>query len=101
MEIKLIQWKDKRCHCVPTMDGPCCKRCRSPHMGDWREEQTGHREFACPHVATVKQSLTVQKMRGLGDVVAKVASAVGIKAKNGCGCKKRQEALNKLVPFRA
>ena len=41
-------------------------------------------------------------MRGLGDLVAKIADpiakAVGIdKAK--CGCAKRQETLNKLLPF--
>lgn len=37
-------------------------------------------------------------MRGLGDVVAAVTSAVGIKTCGGC--KKRQEALNRLVPFK-
>lgn len=46
---------------------------------------------------------TVQKadsrIRGLGDVVAKATSAVGIKPCGGC--KKRQEALNKMFPFRA
>lgn len=41
-------------------------------------------------------------MRGLGDLIAKVADpiarAIGLdKAK--CGCAKRQEALNKAVPF--
>lgn len=36
-------------------------------------------------------------MRGLGDVVAAATSAVGIKPCGGC--KKRQEALNKLFPF--
>ena len=36
-------------------------------------------------------------MRGLGDVVAAVTTAVGIKP---CGkCKERQAALNRLVPF--
>ena len=36
--------------------------------------------------------------RGLGDVVAKVTSAVGVKP---CGkCKKRQAKLNKVVPFK-
>ena len=35
--------------------------------------------------------------RGLGDVVASVTSAVGIKPCGGCN--KRREALNKLVPF--
>jgi hypothetical protein len=38
------------------------------------------------------------KLRGLGDVVAAVTSAVGIQPCGGC--KKRQESLNKLVPFR-
>ncbi len=36
--------------------------------------------------------------RGLGDVVASVTSAVGIKPCGGCG--KRREALNRLVPFK-
>jgi hypothetical protein len=40
------------------------------------------------------------RYRGLGDVVAKVTSALGIKQKPGCGCKRRQEKLNKLVPFK-
>jgi len=39
------------------------------------------------------------RMRGLGDVVAAMTNAVGIKA-NSCGpCAKRREALNRLVPF--
>jgi hypothetical protein len=37
------------------------------------------------------------KWTGLGDVVASATSAVGIKPCGGC--KQRQEALNKLVPF--
>jgi hypothetical protein len=36
-------------------------------------------------------------LRGLGDVVANVTSAVGIKPCGGC--KQRQEKLNQLVPF--
>ena len=44
----------------------------------------------------------VSSMRGLGDLVAKVANpiakALGINTQ-GCGCKQRQEALNRLVPF--
>ena len=38
-----------------------------------------------------------QKSRGLGDVIAKVTSALGIKSCSSC--KKRQDALNKLMPF--
>lgn len=37
------------------------------------------------------------KMRGIGDVVAKMTSAIGIKPCEAC--KKRQEFLNNLVPF--
>jgi len=37
------------------------------------------------------------RMRGLGDVIAAATTAVGIKPCGGC--KQRQEALNKLVPF--
>lgn len=38
-----------------------------------------------------------QTSRGLGDVVAKITNAVGIKSCGGC--KRRQEALNRLWPF--
>lgn len=40
----------------------------------------------------------VQKVTGLGDVVAAVTKAVGIKPCNGC--KRRQSWLNRLVNFR-
>jgi hypothetical protein len=36
-------------------------------------------------------------IRGLGDVVAAATSAVGIRP--CAGCKKRQESLNRLLPF--
>ena len=50
----------------------------------------------------------VEKGRGLGDVVEWIASVTGIKSaverrarRTGkpCGCQKRKEALNKMVPF--
>jgi len=37
--------------------------------------------------------------RGLGDTIAKVTKAVGIKP--CAGCKKRQTKLNELVPYEA
>jgi len=46
-------------------------------------------------------------LRGLGDAVALVTEATGIDRAvrrltgGGCGCGKRREALNRLVPFRA
>ena len=41
-----------------------------------------------------------QSSRGLGDTIAKAAKAMGIKQTPGCGCEKRQEVLNKLVPYK-
>jgi hypothetical protein len=37
--------------------------------------------------------------RGFGDTIAKMAKVVGIEKKPGCGCEKRQEFLNKLIPY--
>ena len=39
-----------------------------------------------------------QKSRGLGDTIAKITTAIGIKP---CGkCKKRQAQLNKRFPYK-
>lgn len=45
-------------------------------------------------------------MRGVGDLVAKVTEATGIKAvveavapNGGCGCAQRQQKLNDMFPF--
>ena len=38
-----------------------------------------------------------RKSRGLGDTIAKITTAVGVKPCGGC--KKRQAKLNKLVPY--
>lgn len=35
---------------------------------------------------------------GLGDLVAAAASSVGVKPKEGCGCEKRRQALNRATP---
>ncbi len=40
----------------------------------------------------------VGKSRGLGDTVAKITKAVGIKPCGGCA--KRRKAMNKIFPFR-
>ena len=40
------------------------------------------------------------RSRGLGDTIAKLTKRLGIKRKPGCGCGKRQAALNRLVPYR-
>jgi len=47
-----------------------------------------------------------QPMRGAGDLVEQVTKRTGIKrlvdkvTGNGCGCSKRRDILNKLIPFR-
>jgi hypothetical protein len=48
-------------------------------------------------LAQLDRTRKPQGWRGLGDVVAAATKAVGIRQ---CGpCRKRQEALNRLVPF--
>ena len=50
-----------------------------------------------------------KKSKGLGDTVAKITKATGIKkvvdtaskiVKKDCGCKKRKEKLNKAFPYK-
>ena len=59
----------------------------------------------CPHFSLAPvQTRPVYAMstrpRGLGDVVARVLRWVGIGKQRKCGgCKARQEALNRIVPF--
>jgi hypothetical protein len=57
------------------------------------------------HSEEVKRS---KKIRGLGDLIERVAEKTGIKrlverreskTGKGCGCSKRRDALNALVPF--
>ena len=52
----------------------------------------------------------IYPMRGLGDLIERVTEKTGIKSfvesrakKRGktCGCSKRRDALNQLVPFRS
>lgn len=37
--------------------------------------------------------------RGLGDTLARLFQAVGVRRKPGCGCGRRQSLLNRLVPY--
>ncbi len=77
--------------------------------GEFITTLTNDADAACPlsEPAWVAVPLTV-KSRGLGDTIAKIAERTGLAkvAKvfervtgKGCGCGKRQEALNKLVPY--
>jgi hypothetical protein len=49
------------------------------------------------------------KSRGLGDTIEKITTATGIKkvvntlataTKKECGCQKRRDALNKILPYK-
>lgn len=41
-----------------------------------------------------------KSFKGFGDVLAFIFKKLGIKKKKGCGCDKRQEAINKFFPFK-
>jgi len=64
-----------------TIDG----KYKCPHCGLTRPRPFRHN---CPNAPS----------RGLGDTVAKVTRKLGIKP--CAGCKKRQELLNRLVPYK-
>ncbi len=50
------------------------------------------------HVCKDGERVECNKSKGLGDTIAKVTKAFGVKP---CGrCKKRQEALNKAFPYK-
>jgi hypothetical protein len=46
--------------------------------------------------------MKVSKSKGLGDTIAKLTKATGIDklAPKDCGCKKRQDKLNKMFPYK-
>lgn len=90
-----LQWTD--CNVI---GGGCCAKGLyggRPSLGicaqcpecpaDWRDELQ----------AKIESNKSTQRIAGLGDVIAIVTSAVGIKPCEGC--KERQDKLNKLVPF--
>lgn len=83
--------------CRMGLDVSKCSDCseQEPRNGNWTNppvyELPANTAQASPAVAPAP------RLRGLGDVVAKVTTAIGIRPCGGC--KKRQEQLNKAVPF--
>lgn len=55
----------------------------------------------------MKTTVTSLKSKGLGDTVAKITKATGVKTLverltpegKDCGCNKRQDALNRVFPY--
>jgi pantoate kinase len=56
------------------------------------------KETTWDELSAAAQAKFLNKNPGLGDVVAGAANAVGIKKTAGCGCQKRQDALNQATP---
>jgi hypothetical protein len=49
--------------------------------------------------------VNIMESKGLGDTIEKFTTATGIKKladkiPGGCGCQKRKNALNKLIPYK-
>jgi hypothetical protein len=61
-------------------------------------------------MVTETEQTQVEESKGLGDTIAKVTNALGIDklaeevaqamGKSDCGCKKRQQKLNDLFPYK-
>ena len=91
-------------HCRRDLDLAGCATCpqREGREGNYRDppvygRATVRRPVPQPEPAQAPQEPEEGPVRGLGDVVARVTKAVGIKP---CGpCQKRREALYRLVPF--
>lgn len=62
-----------------------------PDSPCWREFNERRKVFVEPNA-------TPAKARGLGDTIAKITSAVGIKPCGGCN--RRKAMLNKIVPYK-
>jgi len=87
----------------PAMPNHPCKQCQTewvngvaPNLLDQQTWTPTIMGFSIPSFAP----LPVEQSRGLGDTVATVLSAVGVKKRKGCGCSKRQAWLNRVVPYK-
>ncbi len=75
-----------------------CKACRTD--SGFRSRSVGVPDFECPHRVYWDGKRLRRRLRGLGDVLEAIFAKFGAKPKPGCGCKKRQEKLNRRFPFR-
>ena len=93
----------REARCRKGLDVFGCPSCpqRVSREGDLRNPPVyGRGDAPAPRAAPVPpsaQPAPPERIRGLGDVVHKVTSRLGIRECGGC--KKRREALNKAVPF--
>jgi len=78
-----------------------CDRCRSQWTDDTPPDPDDRSTWT-PTLLSFVEPLDIQPTgpRGLGDTVATVLAAVGVKKRKGCGCSKRQAWLNRVVPYK-
>ena len=91
---------------IPECDVPkqqFCRLCRDKEQGrEFRSQILGVHgikcgvDFECPKGKPWSHETP---STGLGDTIAKITKAVGIKPCGGC--KKRQAALNKIAPYKS
>jgi len=90
----VIQVRQDICKDCPTPCNPRpdpadpCSRCAINRWSTWGQ--------------CTPEAVAAAPMRGLGDLVAKFAEPIGKIIgldKSKCGCAKRQDALNRLLPF--
>jgi len=100
---QLVNWKPS---CAKGLDMAKCASCGSYESRDGDLDRPplvvvtipmGREPAPAPPSIPVGSVPTPDRIRGLGDVVHKVTSKLGIRECGGC--KKRREALNKAVPF--
>lgn len=77
---------------VACTSGVHCGTCRDREGGRYWRSRTveGEADFECPH----GKPWNGPKL--LGDHVETVLKKIGVKAKPGCGCKKRKAMLNRI-----
>lgn len=79
-----------------------CTQCESQWIGN--QEPTAPTPILVELLSTMRGEHNCS--RGLGDTIAKFTHATGIDrvvhavVGGDCGCKKRQDALNKLIPYK-
>jgi len=70
----------------------------NPDGPPWKCQQCGY-TYPRPTAAPPRRNCPKAPSRGLGDTIAKMTKAVGIKPCGGC--KKRQRKLNQWWPYRS
>lgn len=78
-----------------------CDRCRSEWTDDTPPDPEDRSTWTPTLLSFMPPDPTLTpNPRGLGDTIALGLEALGIRKRKGCGCGKRQAALNRLFPYK-